>query len=403
MNSSLRLQVVVFTATRVLLSTMHRMIYPFLLTFGRGLGVDMAAITLAVTARSLAGASGPFLAWVADNHGRKVGMIFGLGLFVLGTSLVVIWPTYPIFFLALILTVLGRYVFDPAMQAYLGDRVPYDRRGRVTGITEMGWSLAFILGVPLMGFLIARRGWMAPFPVLAILGLVAIGALAWLVPRDPPHPDNQNGLWRNLRGVLTSPLALTGLAMSLMLSAGNEVVNLVFGVWMESSFGLRIAALGVASAVIGFAELGGETLTATITDRLGKPRAVAAGVLLNCMAALALPFLGSTLAGAFIGLFLFYLTFEFAIVSSIALMTEVFPSARATLMAGSLAAHSLGRALGALVTAPLFALGQASLVIPDIMPSALASVVFNLLGLLALYRLGRGMASQPVPQAPAEP
>jgi predicted MFS family arabinose efflux permease len=96
---------------------------------------------------------------------------------------------------------------------------------------------------------------------------------------------------------------VTGLAMSLMLSAGNEVVNLVFGVWIESSFGLKIAALGAASVVIGFAELGGETLTATITDRLGKPRAVAAGLILNCLAALALPFLGSTQVGAFIGLF----------------------------------------------------------------------------------------------------
>src|SRR5512139_3317341 len=176
MTRSLRLQVTAFTATRVVLNTMHRMIYPFLLTFGRGMGVDLAAITLEVTARSLAGASGPFLAWVADNHGRKVGMIFGLGLFVIGASLVIVWPTYPAFFLALILSILGKYVFDPAMQAYLGDRVSYERRGRVTGITEMGWSLGFILGVPLMGFLIARGGWTAPFPVLAILGLAAIGA-----------------------------------------------------------------------------------------------------------------------------------------------------------------------------------------------------------------------------------
>jgi len=169
---------------------------------------------------------------------------------------------------------------------------------------------------------------------------------------------------------------------------------------MESSFGLKLTALGAASAVIGFAELGGETLTATITDRLGKPRAVAAGMLLNSMAALALPFLGNTLVGAFVGLFLFYLTFEFAVVSSIPLMTEVFPPARATLMASNMAAHSLGRALGALVTAPLFAMGQASPVIPDILPSALASVVFNLLGLLVLYRLARGMAPQPLPQTP---
>jgi predicted MFS family arabinose efflux permease len=160
---------------------------------------------------------------------------------------------------------------------------------------------------------------------------------------------------------------------------------------------LKIAALGAASAVIGFAELGGETLTAAITDRLGKARAVAGGVLLNCLAALALPFLGASLPGAFVGLFLFYLTFEFALVSSIPLMTEVFPPARATLMAGNVAAHSLGRALGALVTAPLFALGQASLATPDILPSALASILFNLLGLLALYHLHQRMTAQPLP------
>ena len=395
MNRSLRLQIAAFTATRVVLNTMHRMVYPFLLTFGRGMGVDLAAMTLAVTTRSLVGASGPFLAFVADNHGRKVGMILGLGIFVLGVSLVIVWPSYPAFFLALILTTLGKYVFDPAMQAYLGDRVAYERRGRVLAITELGWSLGFMLGVPLMGLLIARGGWTAPFPVLALLTLAAIGILAWLVPRDAPHPGNQNGLWGNLRRVLTSPVAVTGLVMCLMLSTANEMINLVFGAWMENSFGLKIAALGAASAVIGFAELGGEALTAGITDRLGKARAVAGGVALNCLAVLALPFLGSSLVGAFIGLFMFYLTFEFAIVSSIPLMTEVFPPARATLMASNQAAHSLGRALGALVTAPLFALGQASASTPDILPSALASAAFNLIGLLALYKLHAQMTRQP--------
>lgn len=401
----LRLQVALFTATRVVLNTMHRMVYPFLLTFGRGLGVELPALTLAVTARSLAGASGPFLAWVADRHGRKAGMLFGLGLFIGGAALVFVWPSYLTFSLALILTVVGKYVFDPAMQAYLGDRVPYERRGRVLAITEMGWSLAFLLGVPFMGFLIARRGWMAPFPALALLGAAAFVALVLLVPRDPPHPDNQNGLWYNLRRVLVYPPALTGLAMSLMLSSANEVINLVFGVWMESSFGLKIAALGAASAVIGLSELGGETLTAAITDRLGKPRAVTAGVLLNCLAALALPFVGRSLIGAVAGLFFFYLTFEFALVSSIPLMTEVYPPGRATLMAGNVAAHSLGRALGALVATSLYAFGQAApdifgFSIPAILPNGLVTVAFNLIGLLALYRLQLGMTAAKARQSP---
>ena len=388
----MRLQVALFTATRAVLNTMHRMVYPFMLIFGRGMGVELPALTLAVTARSLAGVSGPFLAWVSDRYGRKAGMLFGLALFIAGAGLVFLWPSYLAFSLALILTMLGKYVFDPAMQAYLGDRVPYERRGRVLAITELGWSLGFMLGVPLMGFLIARRGWSAPFPALALLGAAALVALLLVVPRDPPHPDHHNGLWRNLRRVLVYGPALTGLAMSLMLSSANEVINLVFGVWMESSFGLKIAALGAASAVIGLAELGGETVTAAITDRLGKPQAVAAGVILNCLAALALPFLGRSLNGAVVGLFFFYLTFEFALVSSIPLMTEVYPAGRATLMAGNLAAHSLGRALGALVSTWLYAFGKSApalfgLAIPVILPSGLATVALNLLGLLALYRL----------------
>ena len=388
----LRFQVLAFTATRVVLNTMHRMVYPFLPAFGRGLGVDLAALSLAVTLRSLGGALGPVLASVSDSRGRKAGMLFGLLLFILGVGLVWIWPVYPAFLVALLLAMLGKYVFDPAMQAYLGDRVSYARRGRVLAATEMGWSLSFIAGVPAAGFLIARRGWAAPFPFLAFLGVAALGLLAWLLPRDPGRQGKQpNRLWANLGTVIAHPTALAGLAMGLCFSSANEVVNLIFGVWMEDSFGLQIATLGAASAVIGLSELGGETLTAAITDRLGKPLAVGLGLGLNSAAALALPFLGGSLAGAMVGLFLFYLTFEYTLVSSIPLMTEVLPPARATLMAANAASLSLGRAVGAIAATPLYLYGKGLPSVPDMLPVALAAIGFNLLASLALRRLRRGL------------
>src|SRR4029453_12530754 len=100
------------------------------------LGVDLPALSLAVTARSMAGGLAPFLASPADSRGRKFGMLAGLLLFSLGTALVVIWADYPAFFLAMILATLGKYAFDPISLAYLGDHVPYDRRGLAMGITE---------------------------------------------------------------------------------------------------------------------------------------------------------------------------------------------------------------------------------------------------------------------------
>ena len=386
MNPRLRFQVLAFVVTRTVLNTMHRMVYPFLPAIGRGLGVDLAALSLALTLRSLIGVFGPVMASVADSRGRKAGMLLGLVMFTLGGTLVAIWPIYPVFLLTLSLALLGKYIFDPAMQAYLGDRVLYQRRGLVLAVTELGWSSSFIAGVPIMGLLITRFGWSGPFPVLALLGLLVVGLLGWMLPRDPAPADGRPGMLANFRSVLNYRPALMGLWMGLLLSAANEVVNLVFGVWMEDAFGLKIAALGAASAVIGLSELGGESLAGGLTDRLGKPLALSAGILLNCLAALALPFMGQTLFGALAGLFLFYITFEFTLVSSIPLMTEILPSARATLMAGNVAALSLGRALGALIASPLYAMGLPDL-LPAFMPNVLAAVLFNLLALTALSRL----------------
>ena len=368
------------------MNTMHRMVYPFLAVFGRGLGVDLPALSIALTTRSAVGVFSPFLASVADTRGRKAGMLLGVLLFITGTSSVVIWPTYTSFFLALIITMLGKYIFDPSMQAYLGDQVPYDRRGRVMAITELGWSLSFVIGVPLMGFLIARQGWMAPFPLLTLLGLLSLGGLYWLLPKDPKFDGKRPSMWRNFQAVLTYTPAIAGLALGFLISSANEVVNLVFGVWLENAFALQITALGAVAAVIGLGELGGESLSAGFTDRLGKPESVGLGIILNILAALALPFLGRSMPGAVLGLFLFYITFEFTLVSSIPMMTEIMPSARATYLSISIASVSLGRALGALLAVPIYNRG--------IMGNVLAAAAFNLLALLALYLLKRTLSGR---------
>lgn len=385
MKSRLLVELPLIVAIRVIFNTMVRMVYPFLPVFGRGLSVDYQLMTLAVTLRSASGVLGPFLASVADVHGRKVGMLFGLAMFTLGVGLIAVWPTYLAFVFALILTMLGNLTFMPAMQAYLGDQVPYRQRGLVLGLTEFGWSLAFITGVPLMGLLIARSGWRAPFPWLFGAGLLALFSLALLIMNgDPPTLGAQAGLWFNLRSILNQPAALAGLMLGLSMSAANELVNMVFGIWLEDAFAVRITALAIASVIIGVSELGGESLVTTLTDRIGKLRAVSAGLIANIAVCLLLPWLGSTLTGALIALFLFYLTFEFALVSAIPMMTEVFPAARATLMAGFIACTAFGRALGGLIALPIYTLGGKLSTSQAILVTVLVAAFVNFIGVWML-------------------
>lgn len=368
---------------RTILNTAHRMVYPFLSVFARGLGVDISTMSLLMTARALLGTTSPLYAPIADRRGRKFGMLLGISIFTIGVGIVAIHPTFWTLAIALIFAMLGKCMFDPAMQAYFGDRVPYEQRGTALAITEGAWSLSFIAGIPLMGFLIDRYGWSAPFPLLTILGLFIFFVLWRMVPTEDTHHEPTTNSHEGYKAVFSSIPAMAGISIALWASAGNELVNVIFGVWLEDSFGLKIAALAGASAIIGISELSGEGLVAFTTDRLGKPLALTIGLIGNALASILLPIIGKTEIGALIGLFLFYITFEYIMVSHIPLMTELVPSARATMLSINITGHSLGRAIGAFLAAIIYQKFGFGVV-------AFTAVLFNIAGFLALKRMQKG-------------
>ena len=384
LKRSFPIQLTTFIYTRGVLNIMLRMVYPFLPVFGRGLGVDLRLLSLGITIRSASGVFGPFLASIGDTRGRKAGMLFGVGLFVAGTGLLVLWPSYPAFVLAMVLGIMANFTFVPSMQAFLGDRVPYRRRALVLGLTELGWSLSFIIGVPLVGLLIDRSGWRAPFPWLTGLGILAMLGLAISLPHDRPAATSKSNVWANLRTVLRYRPAQAGVLLCLGMAAANEMVNLTFGTWLEGAFQVKIAALAAASAVIGVSELSGEMLVTSLVDRLGKRRAVIIGLALSGLVFLALPMIGRTLTGALVGLFFIYLTFEFTVVSSVPLLTEVIPQARATFMSIVIASMALGRAAGALIVPLLFGPGSLGGTQTNLIPVVLAGAFLNLTAILSL-------------------
>jgi predicted MFS family arabinose efflux permease len=383
LKRKLNFQITIFVIVRLIFNTFYRSIYPFLSVIANGLGVDLQTISYAITLRSAIGVGGPFLASVADSRGRKASMVVGTVLYSLAICLIVLWPTFPIFFLALSLAFIGYLIFVPSMQAYLGDQVPYEKRGRALGITEFSWSLSAIFGVYVVGLIIARKGWLAPFSLIALLGALSVVVLFWMLPKDPPRDVNKPGFWVNFRMVLSSPPAIAALIMAALYTTANETVTLVYGVWVEHSFTLSISSLGATALLIGISELGGETLVTAFTDRIGKRRALAIGLIGNCLASLALPLLGHWLAGALVSLFLFYITFEFTIVSGIPLMSEILPSARATMLASHMSVLAIGRAIGDLIAPRLFTIPF----LPGIAGNAAAAVLFNLLALIALSRV----------------
>jgi predicted MFS family arabinose efflux permease len=310
-----------------------------------------------VAVRSALGLAGPAFGSAADSWGRKVGLSVGLVLFIAGLLPVAIWPTYQVLLVGLVLSGVGNIIVDSSIYAFIGDRFPYQRRSRAIALVEIGWSAAYLIGIPAVGWLMANQGWNAPFLWLALFGGVALVWNLRLMPADRPLREHRPHPWQGIGRVLREPSARAGLLFSLLLVAANQLISIIYGAWMESTYHLQVEELGVATTVLGLAGIVGVLLVIWLADRLGKVRAIGLGIGGGVLACLTLPWLGQSLTGALAVLFVLYFSFEFALTSSLSLMTELVPAARATMMAGTAAAMAAGDSLGAFFGLRLYEAG----------------------------------------------
>ena len=359
-SRKLGLEMTAAALARLLLNTSRRFAYPFAPALARGLGVPLVSITSLIALNQLTGVLSPLFGPVSDRWGYRTMMLLGLGLMSIGMLAGGFLPVYLTILLALFLAGLGKNIFDPALQAYIGERVPYERRGTVIGLIEMSWAGATLVGIPVVGLLIEQFGWRAPFLVLGGLGLVSMAMLGALFSGGSRRSERDVGAitfgqaWRQLS---RSSAALGMLTFAFLTSMANDNLFVVYGSWLEDGFALSVAALGTATTVIGVAELSGEVLTASLSDRIGLQRAVRIGLFLSALGYLLLPVIAQSLTLALVGLFLVFVIFEFTFVTAISLVTEVLPEARATMMASYIAVAGLGRVVGALIGGPLWLWG----------------------------------------------
>ncbi|MGD2272849.1 MAG: MFS transporter, partial [Desulfobacterales bacterium] len=341
-------QIVVASLSRLLLSTARRFAYPFAPVLSRGMGVPLTAVTSLIAANWATSFFGLFFGPLADRFGYRIMMMGGMGILVLGMFAAGFLPFYFVVLAAIFLAGLAKTIFDPAVLAYTGQRVPYGRRGLVIGLLEFSWAGSTLIGIPIIGFLIDQWGWRAPFFFLAGPGLICMMALSILIPGDGKHnlAGSSASIWVSWKQLVRKRAAVGALSFGVLISIAIDNFFVVYGVWLEEYFGLSIIALGLGVSVIGIAEFLGELLTALLADRIGLKRAVIIGVLLTLIGFLLLPFIGKSLSPALAGLFFIFIAFEFAIVVFLSLCTEIMPDLRATMMSFFAASGGLGRIIG---------------------------------------------------------
>ena len=174
----------------------------------------------------------PLFGRLADMVGRKRVLNTGLVLFVIGSLVVALAPTFPVLIASRALQGVGASMFMATIMATAVSSFPPGQRGRVLGLISSMVAAGTLLGPPLGGILTDAYGWRSIFLINLPIGLLgAVGTFVFV----PRHTGSGGGIRSlDLPGATLFATFVTGLLLGLGRGpasgwASPEVVGLLTG------------------------------------------------------------------------------------------------------------------------------------------------------------------------------
>lgn len=387
----------IIVASRLLLNSLFRVAYPLVPFIALHYGVSLQTATWLVTAQVLAALLSPIGGWLGDRHGYRRTMQIGLLISAMGALALALAPDFAAIIAAATLLGLGLAIYQPAMQAYVSDHVPLARRGRALGIVELSWSLAGIVGVPLLVRVVEWNGDIRlPFASIAVLILVLLAVGALFLPADHRHATASAAtpLQPGFRAVLLRPEVAFLLLFLWLTLCGQEVLFIAQVPWLVERFAATPESISNALFFFGIGELIGVLLVTAFADRIGKVRAPLLGYSAAVLVYLLLPIFGRTWESYLLFFTLFAVAFEFGIVASFPLASSVAPEARGTVLAASTIATNTGRAAGSRIGVALY--GATGMLI-----NGIVAAMLTLVGIALVAKYVRPQEIDQIPTPPS--
>ena len=352
--------------TRLLVNTANQLFTPFLTIIAAGLGTDVITLGRLLGLRSSMAVFAPLFGSLADRWGYRLIMrlelLIGIGGLLLVGSSTHLWMTV----VGMVWLGVGFYAFVPTLRAYLAEQLPYARRARGFGILEYSWALSGIVGLFVMGQVIAVAGWRAPFYVLAVGLVVAWVVFAELPPTGRSHPGGsttsshprqthwRTQFWQFFRLTENRTSAWGAILAGTVANFGMLHISVIYGGWLATEYKLSAEQLGTVALVIGCADLCGSGLASIVADRFGKRRGVLLGWGGAFLVMVLLPWLDRNLLWAVGTLVLLRASSEFGIICHMSLVSGQSTTQRGKVMTLSFAAGVVGGTLASFTGPPAY-------------------------------------------------
>ncbi|MBT2399545.1 MFS transporter [Streptomyces sp. ISL-100] len=210
----------------------------------------------------------PLLTALGSRIPRKRMLLLLMALFTVGNLASALAPGFGWLVAGRVLAGLPHGAFFGVGAVVAARLVADGRQARAVATMFLGLTVANIVGVPAATLLGQHLGWRATFLVVAAIGLVAMAALARLVPYVPL--DSRQSVGRELR-TLGNRQVLLGLLTAVFGFAGVFAVYSYLASMTTEVMGFGESSVTVVLALFGIGMTLGALAAGPLTDRALRP------------------------------------------------------------------------------------------------------------------------------------
>ncbi|SFB62868.1 MFS transporter, DHA1 family, purine base/nucleoside efflux pump [Cohnella sp. OV330] len=246
------------------------------------IGVPVSVAGQLITVFSLAYAFGtPVLMAITSRMDRRKLLIYSLVLFVIGNAMTAVLPGFFFLFISRIVLALSTGVFIVTALMVASKLAPPGKQGSGIATVVMGFSTALVVGVPLGRMAASFYDWKMVFAGLGVLGLLAIAAVSFIIPKsegEEPVPIGKQ------LALLKEPRIAVALLITFFWIAGYSIVYTYISPFLLSVTGMSEQIVSIGLFAFGIASLLGSKFGGYSSDKWGVPRTLIGSLLVHAVA-----------------------------------------------------------------------------------------------------------------------
>ncbi|HDR7778958.1 TPA: MFS transporter [Bacillus tropicus] len=325
------------------------------------------------------GITAPVFGAMSDRVGRKRMIIIGFAIFSISTFCTGLAKSFEILLLFRGLTGLSGAMIMPSIFALVGDKVTYESRGKAMG-TIMGAMVgSTVIGVPIGAFLSEVGDWQWTFYSIGLLTLFLTLLVNYILedekPRNEVHVSITKTVGASLKMALVNISVLFALLATFLWTIGLHGMFSYIGVYYGNNFGLSVGEIGIVIFLAGVGSVAGNILGGKLADKIGKKNIVSIASIVAAISVMVFSFSIENLVIAIIVHIIWSLFIGFGQASLTALISELKPAVRGTVMALNSSAMYIGMTIAS---------GVASLTVSHGFPFSSLGIMCAIASLLVL-------------------